>query len=854
MLAELLAATLGVERVSATDHFFDDLGANSLLLARFAARVRAETGLPPIAMRDLYLHPTVTALAALAGAGAGTGAPAVPRAVERPSRVRHLLCGAVQTVLFLVSVTAASALMVAALEWLRRAATFVDLWQRSMVVTTATFGGYLVLSTAAKWLLVGRFTAEEFPLWGARHLRFWVVQRILRANPLAVFVGSPLYNLYLRCLGARVGAGAVVLTRAVPVCTDLLTIGSGTIVRKDTHLSGYRVVAGRIQTGPITIGADAVVGEQSLLDIGAVLGDGAQLGHASSLQSGQVVPDGESWHGSPAVRCDVDYRLVPPARCGRLRRFAYGLWQLVNVLVLSVPLGLALVLYFLERIPVLPRLIEPGTTTADDPAVHLQVLGYVAVLFVGGIVAGLVFVATVPRLVQRGLREDAVHPLYGIRYWLYRIVARTTNSGFYNALFGDSSAIVHYLRLLGYRFGRPLVQSGSNFGVAVRHENPYLSGVGSGTMVSDGLSFMNAEYSSTSFRLRRAQVGDRNFLGNDVAYPAGARTGDNCLLATKVMVPIDGEVRRDIGLLGSPAFEIPRTVQRDRAFDDLKTGRRLRRLLRAKNRHNAVTAGLFLLAHLVTLNVVVVIGTVALDLYMEHGFWVVPVAAVAGLVAGFALQILLERAVASFRAMSPRFCSIYDPYFWWHERFWKMSAGGFLGLFDGTPMKAVVWRLLGVRMGRRVFDDGCAIPEKTLVHIGDDVVLNAGSVLQAHSLEDGAFKSDHIVIGHGATVGPRAFVHYGTVVHEGAVIDADAFLMKGQEVPAHTRWRGNPAAETREPLVAPPTAAPVPRPVRIATLVLAALIALAASAGVALALSPRPVPPVSSPPTAVPHR
>ena len=190
--------------------------------------------------------------------------------------------------------------------------------------------------------------------------------------------------------------------------------------------------------------------------------------------------------------------------------------------------------------PVLPRLIQPGTTTVADPAVHLQVLGYVTALFVVGILAGLVFVATVPRLVHRGLREDAVHPLYGIRYWLHRIVARTTNSRFYCVVFGDSSAILHYLRLVGYRFGRPLVQSGSNFGVEVRHENPYLSGVGSGTMVSDGLSFMNAEYSNTSFRLRRAEVGARNFLGNDIAYPADARTGDNCLLATKVMVPIHG--------------------------------------------------------------------------------------------------------------------------------------------------------------------------------------------------------------------------------------------------------------------------------------------------------------------------
>ncbi len=330
VLAELLAATLGLERVSTAAHLFADLGANSLLLAQFAARVRARTTLPPIAMRDMYLHPTVTALAALADAGMQANAPAVPgaaptsRTPTRPHPLAYVLCGVVQLVLFLVSVIVAAGVLVVALEWLRGAATFVDMWQRSMVISTATFGGYFVLSTAAKWLLVGRWKAQEFPLWGARYLRFWVVQRILQANPLAVFAGSPLYNLYLRCLGARVGARAVVMTGAVPVCTDLLTIGPGAVVRKDTHLNGYRAVAGRIQTGPITIGADAVVGERSVLDIGAVLGDGAQLGHASSLQSGQAVPDGESWHGSPAARCDVDYRLVAPARCGRLRRSSHG--------------------------------------------------------------------------------------------------------------------------------------------------------------------------------------------------------------------------------------------------------------------------------------------------------------------------------------------------------------------------------------------------------------------------------------------------------------------------------------------------------------------------------------------------
>jgi hypothetical protein len=301
------------------------------------------------------------------------------------------------------------------------------------------------------------------------------------------------------------------------------------------------------------------------------------------------------------------------------------------------------------------------------------------------------------------------------------------------------------------------------------------------------------------------------------------------------MVPIHGRIRSDVGLLGSPAFEIPRTVERDRAFDDLKEGDEHRRLLRTKNRHNALTAVLFLLAQFVNLYVVAMLGMVALDHYFEHGFWVVPAATVAGLVFSIGFQILLERAVTSSGRMSPRFCSISDPYFWWHERFWKMSVGGYLGLFNGTPMKNVIWRLLGVRIGRRVFDDGCAMPEKILVHIGDDVALNAGSTVQAHSLEDGAFKSDHIVIGPGVTIGPRAFVHYGVTLHEGAMIDADAFLMKGQEVPAFTRWRGNPAGETRDPHVTPP---PPPRSAVLATFALAVLIAAAISTGVMLALPP----------------
>ncbi len=839
VLADLLARTLGVDRVSAIADFFADLGANSLLMARFAARVRDETTLPPIAMRDVYLHPTVTALAHLADAAAPSAGRVVPTEVTRAGTLRYLGCGALQMLIFWGVLSGVFVLESLGLGWVQGGSTFLELWQRAALLTSATFAGFFVLSVGAKWLLIGRWTPQEFPLWGARYLRFWVVRQILRLNPLATFVGSPLYNLYLRALGARIGPGAVVLTRSIPVCTDLITIGSGTVVRKDTLLNGYRAVGGRIQTGPVSIGVDAVVGDHSVIDIGASVGDRAQLGHASSLQSGQSIPDGESWHGSPARVCEVDYRLVGPAPCGRLRRFSYAVWQLVNMLVLSVPLGLAVAVTLLQRVPLLAELSGSGAAVSGSPAFYLEALADVAAAFLLAIAVGLAFTGTVPRLLHRGLREDVVYRLYGVRYWLYRAVSRSTNSRFFCNLFGDSSAILHYFRYLGYGFARPLVQSGSNFGLEVKHENPYLTSVGSATMISDGLSFMNAEFSSTSFRLRRVALGERNFLGNGIALPPGARIGDNCLLATKVMVPLHGRVRSDVGLLGSPAFEIPRSVQRDRVFDNLASGDERRRRLRAKNRHNTVTAAMFLVTRLAELYGVALIGLLAFGGSVHWGIWAAAFAPAAVVGYSIGLHLLLERAVMSFRAMTPRFCSIYEPYFWRHERFWKISSGAYLTMFDGTPMKNLLWRAFGVRIGRKVFDDGCGMPEKTLVTIGDHACLNAGSIVQAHSLEDGAFKSDRVVIGSGVTLGPNAFVHYGVTVHDGAVLDADAFLMKGQDVPAFTRWQGNPAAETREPM-ALPSAPPVPSRRSVAVpMALALLIAVALPAGAILAVAPR---------------
>ncbi len=61
--------------------------------------------------------------------------------------------------------------------------------------------------------------------------------------------------------------------------------------------------------------------------------------------------------------------------------------------------------------------------------------------------------------------------------------------------------------------------------------------------------------------------------------------------------------------------------------------------------------------------------------------------------------VLLERAIRGWRRLEPQYCSIYDPYFWRHERLWKVPGERYLPMFDGTPFKNLIWRGLGVRRG-----------------------------------------------------------------------------------------------------------------------------------------------------------
>jgi len=738
-------------------------------------------------IRDVYVAPSIEKLAKVIDAETRwteTG----PAEIVTASRFQHVLCGLLQYGFYVAVSFVYLVIGIEAFTWQAEAQSLLDAYLRSVTAAVATLAFSIALPVIAKWLLVGRWREERIPIWSLRYFRFWVVKQLVQTSPLVLFRGQPIYNTYLRLLGARIGRNASINCRFAPVCTDLLSVGEGAVLAKDCLVQGYRAEHGVIRTGAITVGAGAYVGEASVLEIASTIGERGQLAHASSLQLGQVIPDDGRFWGSPATPTSGEFVPAKSIETSALRPRIYSVLVLA-LLILAVLPAFELAALLLARAYGHARaLLEPFAS--ESPL--LMSLSASLAVFVLGLIGGLAIVVLLPRILAPLVKKDKLYPLYGFHYAAASLQAWFSNSYVYNIIFGDSSFIVHYLRAIGLDLSI-VKQTGSNFGSHQKHDAPALCRIGSGTMASDGLSIVNFRQSATSFKLAGAAIGSHCFLGNQIIYLAGAKLGDNTLLATKVLVPCEGPERTGVGLLGSPPFEIPRSVVTERAFDPLAPTPERARRLTEKNWHNLVTITQYLLliwgSSLVTLYVIHAV-------YLHYETWgnaAVLAASAAMPILSTLYFVLMERYGPGRLALEPRNCTIHDLHFWRVERYWKMGETPLKIAFKGTPFRPMIYRMLGVDVGRMVFDDGCIITEKELTHIGDYCCLNEATSLQCHSLEDGLFKSDHIRIGNGCTIALGGFVNYGTAMQDRSMLLADAFLMKGSTVGTGETWGGNPA-------------------------------------------------------------
>ncbi|HTQ20000.1 Pls/PosA family non-ribosomal peptide synthetase, partial [Mycobacterium sp.] len=159
-----------------------------------------------------------------------------------------------------------------------------------------------VITVAAKWLVVGRIRASEFPLWSSFVWRNEVADTFVETVAAPWFAraasGTPVLNLWLRGLGAHVGRGAWCETYWLPEA-DLVTLGDGSTVNRgcvvQTHLFHDRIM----RMDSVVLEPGATLGPHCVALPAARVGAGATVGPASLVVRGDEVPPSTRWQGNP---------------------------------------------------------------------------------------------------------------------------------------------------------------------------------------------------------------------------------------------------------------------------------------------------------------------------------------------------------------------------------------------------------------------------------------------------------------------------------------------------------------------------------------------------------------------------
>lgn len=786
LITEAWAQVLGNADISVDDDFFLDLGGHSLVAAQAVSAMRARLDSDQISVRDLYAARTVEKVAVAINRGrTKRSAPVAAVSAISPSQAafetvpawERAACHALQAIslaAYYAAIGLPAAIVIFTILHMLTAGVRPEPAIRTLIVAGfLVWPVYLALSIAVKWLAVGRFRPGRVPLWSLAYYRFWVARLFQGLSGAGFFAGTPLMPLYYRAMGAEVGAHAAIATTHC-VAFDLIRIGERASIGAETQMLGYRVEDGMLVLGSVEIGDDCFVGMHCALGLDVAMGAGAALDDLSLLVDGTTIAAGEARRGVPAEPAQIS---VPRPREGeqvRRRPMLFGLLHLALIYVMgyvaifSIVPGGWLVAQAFQR-------GAPWGIAVTFAAVPLSVICYAALVlgikrFFGRERGGTFALHSGDYLIHwtfdglLGILSKVLMPVYATIY------------------------LPPLLRLFGARIGAHAEIS------TVMHISPDLLDVGDGSFLADACVVGGKRVHNGLIEVKPNRIGARSFVGNSALVPGGTDIGDDCLIGVQSTPPA-GAARTADGTwwLGSPGFALPRP-QSVASFTAEETYRPTPALYRARAMIDA--ARIVLPSLLSAASIAGFVGLMVLawmHLPLWGAFLAVPVAMM--LLSGAALLMAAGIKDILIGAYQPTVKPLWSKFVWLNELVngvYESTAAPVLQPLLGTPYAVLGLRLMGCRIGRRVFMDTTLFSEFDLAEIGDYAAVNYGATIQTHLFEDRIMKADRLRIGDGATVGNMAIVLYDTQMGSGAHLAPLSVLMKGETLAPRTRWYGVP--------------------------------------------------------------
>lgn len=131
--------------------------------------------------------------------------------------------------------------------------------------------------------------------------RYMISVHVVRLFAGSVFRATPLWTLYLRLNGARLGK-AVYINSLKVNDHNLLEFGDHVVLGDDVHLSGHTVERGVVRTATVRLGDGVTIGLGSVVGIGVVAGPGCQVGSLSLVPKFAELDAETTYVGTPVRR------------------------------------------------------------------------------------------------------------------------------------------------------------------------------------------------------------------------------------------------------------------------------------------------------------------------------------------------------------------------------------------------------------------------------------------------------------------------------------------------------------------------------------------------------------------------
>ncbi len=141
---------------------------------------------------------------------------------------------------------------------------------------------------------------------------------------------------------------------------------------------------------------------------------------------------------------------------------------------------------------------------------------------------------------------------------------------------------------------------------------------------------------------------------------------------------------------------------------------------------------------------------------------------------------------------------VYPLWGFYYFRFWLVKKFVDITpvvLLTGTPFLAIYYRLMGMKIGKKVYLGSDRVRIFDLVSIGDNSSISKEAYLMGYTVEDGMLKLGRISIGNNCFVGARSLLHQNSLMEDDSSLLELSMLPGNVTIPAGKVWRGSPAKE-----------------------------------------------------------